>query len=93
MEAFFSQLTLDIIGKAVFNYDFDALNRDSPLLQVGTLCCYVVSSCSVVGCAVLLLEVCMLHTQSCCRYLFLTIIVQTSKLVTNCVKHVTYCCD
>ncbi|WIA23331.1 hypothetical protein OEZ85_000096 [Tetradesmus obliquus] len=34
MEACFSQLTLDIIGKAVFNYDFDALNRDSPLIQV-----------------------------------------------------------
>jgi cytochrome P450 len=33
MEACFSQLTLDIIGKAVFNYDFDALNRDSPLIQ------------------------------------------------------------
>lgn len=35
MEAMFSQLTLDVIGKAVFNYDFDALNRDSPLIQVG----------------------------------------------------------
>ena len=33
MEAAFSQLTLDVIGKAVFNYDFDALNRDSPLIQ------------------------------------------------------------
>lgn len=33
MEACFSQLTLDIIGKAVFNYDFDSLNRDSPLIQ------------------------------------------------------------
>lgn len=33
MEAMFSQLTLDVIGKAVFNYDFDALNRDSPLIQ------------------------------------------------------------
>jgi carotene epsilon-monooxygenase len=33
MEAAFSQLTLDVIGKAVFNYDFDALTRDSPLIQ------------------------------------------------------------
>ena len=34
MEACFSQLTLDVIGKAVFNYDFNALNTDSPLIQV-----------------------------------------------------------
>jgi cytochrome P450 len=27
MEASFSQLTLDVIGKAVFNYDFDSLNQ------------------------------------------------------------------
>jgi carotene epsilon-monooxygenase len=33
MEAAFSQLTLDVIGKAVFNYDFNALTRDSPLIQ------------------------------------------------------------
>jgi carotene epsilon-monooxygenase len=33
MEARFSQLTLDVIGKAVFNYDFDALNTSSPLIQ------------------------------------------------------------
>jgi carotene epsilon-monooxygenase len=33
MEAKFSQLTLDVIGKSVFNYDFDALNADSPLIQ------------------------------------------------------------
>ena len=33
MEACFSQLTLDIIGKSVFNYDFNALNKDSPLIQ------------------------------------------------------------
>ena len=37
MEACFSQLTLDVIGKAVFNYDFNALNTDSPLIQVP--CC------------------------------------------------------
>ena len=36
MEACFSQLTLDVIGKAVFNYDFNALTTDSPLIQVGT---------------------------------------------------------
>nr|AGT63110.1 plastid carotenoid epsilon-ring hydroxylase [Haematococcus lacustris] len=33
MEAAFSQLTLDVIGKAVFNYDFNALTTDSPLIQ------------------------------------------------------------
>lgn len=37
MEACFSQLTLDVIGKAVFNYDFNALNTDSPLIQVHAL--------------------------------------------------------
>ncbi len=37
MEACFSQLTLDVIGKAVFNYDFNALNTDSPLIQVHPL--------------------------------------------------------
>jgi hypothetical protein len=35
MEAAFSQLTLDIIGKAVFNYDFNSLTKDSPVIQVG----------------------------------------------------------
>jgi carotenoid epsilon hydroxylase len=33
MEAAFSQLTLDVIGKAVFNYDFNALQTNSPLIQ------------------------------------------------------------
>ena len=33
IEACFSQLTLDVIGRAVFNYDFDALNKDSPIIQ------------------------------------------------------------
>ena len=32
-EACFSQLTLDVIGKAVFNYDFNALTTNSPLIQ------------------------------------------------------------
>ena len=34
MENFFSRLTLDIIGKAVFNYDFDSLTNDDPFIQV-----------------------------------------------------------
>lgn len=38
MEACFSQLTLDVIGKSVFNYDFDALKTDSPIIQVIPLC-------------------------------------------------------
>lgn len=33
MEAYFSQLTLDVIGKAVFNYDFNSLTTNSPLIQ------------------------------------------------------------
>lgn len=33
VEACFSQLTLDVIGKAVFNYDFDALNTQTPVIQ------------------------------------------------------------
>lgn len=33
MEACFSQLTLDVVGKAVFNYDFEALRKDSELIQ------------------------------------------------------------
>lgn len=38
LEACFSQLTLDVIGKALFNYDFDALNTSSPLIQVPLQC-------------------------------------------------------
>ena len=34
LEALCSQLTLDVIGKAVFNYDFDSLTTNSPLIQV-----------------------------------------------------------
>ena len=34
LEALCSQLTLDVIGKAVFNYDFDSLTTHSPLIQV-----------------------------------------------------------
>eukprot|EP00887_Chlorella_sp_A99_P003484 scaffold7.g3484.t1 len=35
MEAIFNQMTLDVIGKAVFNYDFKALTTDSPIIQAG----------------------------------------------------------
>jgi hypothetical protein len=37
MEAQFSQLTLDVIGKALFNYDFGSLRSDSPLIQARTV--------------------------------------------------------
>jgi carotenoid epsilon hydroxylase len=33
IEACFSQLTLDVIGRAVFNYEFDSLNKNSPVIQ------------------------------------------------------------
>ena len=39
MEACFSQLTLDVIGKSVFSYDFGALTTSSPVIQV-LLCPY-----------------------------------------------------
>ena len=39
MENFFSRLTLDIIGKAVFNYDFDSLTHDDPVIQVTHISC------------------------------------------------------
>lgn len=34
MESLFSRLTLDIIGKAVFNYDFDSLTNDTGIVGV-----------------------------------------------------------
>lgn len=34
MENFFSRFALDIIGKAVFNYDFNSLTHDDPVIQV-----------------------------------------------------------
>lgn len=34
MESLFSRLTLDIIGKAVFNYDFDSLTVDTGIVEV-----------------------------------------------------------
>ena len=36
MESLFSRLTLDIIGKAVFNYDFDSLKVDTGIVEVFT---------------------------------------------------------
>ncbi|WOH00857.1 hypothetical protein DCAR_0520233 [Daucus carota subsp. sativus] len=33
MEEQFSQLTLDVIGLSVFNYNFDSLNADSPVIE------------------------------------------------------------
>ncbi|KAJ8754232.1 hypothetical protein K2173_002132 [Erythroxylum novogranatense] len=33
MEEKFSQLTLDVIGLSVFNYNFDSLTRDSPVIE------------------------------------------------------------
>ncbi|XAR48354.1 hypothetical protein NMG60_11031161 [Bertholletia excelsa] len=33
MESLFSRLTLDIIGKAVFNYDFDSLTYDTGIVE------------------------------------------------------------
>jgi beta-ring hydroxylase len=35
MENFFSRFALDIIGKAVFNYEFNSLTHDDPVIQVG----------------------------------------------------------
>lgn len=34
MESLFSRLTLDIIGKAVFNYEFDSLTNDTGIVEV-----------------------------------------------------------
>ncbi|GAB2300648.1 Belongs to the cytochrome P450 [Dionaea muscipula] len=33
MEELFSQLTLDVIGLSLFNYNFDSLNADSPVID------------------------------------------------------------
>ena len=53
MESLFSRLTLDIIGKAVFNYDFDSLTNDTGIVEVfsfpililvGTFCMWCVSN-------------------------------------------------
>lgn len=34
MESLFSRFTLDVIGKAVFNYDFDSLANDTGIVEV-----------------------------------------------------------
>lgn len=34
MESLFSRLTLDVIGKAIFNYDFDSLSYDNGMVEV-----------------------------------------------------------
>jgi hypothetical protein len=34
MESLFSRLTLDVIGKAVFNYEFDSLSYDNGIVEV-----------------------------------------------------------
>ena len=36
MESLFSRLTLDVIGKAVFNYDFDSLTNDTGIVEVSS---------------------------------------------------------
>lgn len=41
MESLFSRLTLDIIGKAVFNYDFDSLTVDTGIVEVLLLIYFV----------------------------------------------------
>ena len=47
MENYFSRLALDIIGKAVFNYDFDSLMHDDPVIEVRLPCfCFSLNSCS-----------------------------------------------
>jgi beta-ring hydroxylase len=34
MESLFSRLTLDVIGKAMFNYEFDSLSYDNGIVEV-----------------------------------------------------------
>ena len=38
MENFYSRLALDIIGKAVFNYDFNSLKTDDPVIKAVYTC-------------------------------------------------------
>lgn len=45
MESLFSRLTLDIIGKAVFNYDFDSLSVDAGIVEVILYWLLLMSSC------------------------------------------------
>jgi beta-ring hydroxylase len=38
MESLFSRLTLHVIGKAAFNYDFDSLSNDTGIVEVRFKC-------------------------------------------------------
>jgi hypothetical protein len=38
METLFCSVSLDIIGKAVFNYPFDSVTKESPVIKVATTC-------------------------------------------------------
>ena len=40
MESIFSQLILDMIGKAVFNCDFDSLSHDTGIVEVNVSVLY-----------------------------------------------------
>jgi hypothetical protein len=44
LEEEFSNLALDIIGLGVFNFDFDSVNKESPVIKVGVkaLCSYTI---------------------------------------------------
>ncbi|KAB1199544.1 Carotene epsilon-monooxygenase, chloroplastic [Morella rubra] len=42
MEEKFSQLTLDVIGLSVFNYNFDALTTDSPVIDAVKALCKII---------------------------------------------------
>lgn len=37
LEEEFSNLALDIIGLGVFNFDFDSVNKESPVIKVGVI--------------------------------------------------------
>ena len=52
MENFFSRLTLDIIGRAVFNYNFDSLTHDDPVIQASSVAPFSVFGCDVLSISV-----------------------------------------
>jgi cytochrome P450 family 97 subfamily B polypeptide 3 len=37
MESHFCSVSLDIIGKSIFNYDFGSVTNESPVIKVCTL--------------------------------------------------------
>ena len=43
MESLFSHLTLDIIGEALFNYDFDSLTNDTGIVEVFSFLIYILA--------------------------------------------------